>query len=81
MSILDLNDPVKRAEAIRTGLVWYAPDSIQLLAVQDLADGRVPMPSYPLPQWPAARLHEMTGGRLPADTTNDAAPSLGSGPA
>jgi hypothetical protein len=60
MSVIDLADPVQRAEAIRTGLVWSGPAGAQELACQEIASGAVPMPSY-VPPEAQARISELGG--------------------
>lgn len=46
MTVVDLTDPVARAEAIRLGYVWSGPRGAQSAAIEDIVSGRVPMPAY-----------------------------------
>jgi hypothetical protein len=74
---IDLADPKARAEAIANGLVWLGPTEAKVAACEDLASGRVPMPSTPIPTEWLNYLHSLPGGA-------DKEPAMseeGSGPA
>jgi hypothetical protein len=75
MAVTNLADPKVRAEAIASGLVWSGPAGAQEAACKDIASGRVPMPSYPLPAQAMARIHELNGAPTFDDPTDEGGPA------
>lgn len=71
MPIMDMNDPQVRAEAIASGYIWSCPMDAQEKACDDIAAGKVPVPTY-LPTQARTMLAErgmqVEGGASSAET-------------
>lgn len=63
MTVIDMADPEQRAQAVASGLIWASPTGAIRQALQDVADGRIPAPTYiPAEYAPLARSYGVTQG-------------------
>lgn len=72
MTYIDMGDPKERAKAMASGLIWSAPQGAIIKALEEVAAGTIPPPTYIPPDFTAlAREYGVEQADVP----------IGSGPA